>query len=40
MKAKGYLKGSDYMGWVGDHYQKFESEGAYDEWCAENGFSW
>lgn len=33
---KGYYTHGDYMGWTGKEYEKFENEGAYDEWYKEN----
>lgn len=35
MDAKGYFTSSDYWGWVGDHYMRFETEDAYYDYISE-----
>lgn len=35
MILKGYYTGSNYMGWVGNRYMKFETEEAYREYMEE-----
>lgn len=36
MEEKGYVLGTVYMGWVGDRYMEFETEGAYLEYVRES----
>jgi hypothetical protein len=31
-EMKGYYTHGDFWGWVEDHYERFESEGAYEEY--------